>query len=572
MAVNLAHYTELCEIWAKLDLFGSESKVRPKLGTPAAIKAAVETGAAQMPLAYRDTYAAAITRELDNILLELKEASPEEKSMVIEQFYAAVYEHGKLPGMQDVRPELRRFLAVVSNLYRSFVNAKKRESLQVPQVTAPTPLAFFQSNGDQGPYTITSESMKKIFGTPVAVVSLPATYRNHGLLWCSLAHEVCGHDVVHADPELVPELVAGVRALFTGTSFAPNGPLTPNLLSALLWSYWIDEAVADVYGVLNMGPTFTLNLAAFFSAMMSCAMVQAGRPAPPLPYLRCNASARDPMMGDNHMDEHPVDILRVYLAIGVVDSLPHLSKKAKEEYIADLEAVAKASLQGSTEIKVQGQVKISHANWRMLDETIPLADAADAARRVGAFLATTKLKALGNHSIQDIETWDDVDEAAAQDVAARIVANKCIIGAGDDAQLLAGCNIATMGQPDLYAQMITLLDEGLNESYDRDPLWGPIKRNLLVSPSFFYDARAAVVGCPSPDKAVKGKAAKKGPAAKKGKTAKAAAGKATKAKAPKAKAPKAKVAKAKAKAPKAAKAKSAGKARKPARAAKSRRA
>ena len=111
---------------------------------------------------------AAITRELDNILLELKEASPEEKSMVIEQFYAAVYEHGKLPGMQDVRPELRRFLAVVSNLYRSFVNAKKRESLQVPQVTAPTPLAFFQSNGDQGPYTITSESMKKIFGPLVA--------------------------------------------------------------------------------------------------------------------------------------------------------------------------------------------------------------------------------------------------------------------------------------------------------------------------------------------------------------------------------------------------------------------
>lgn len=542
MAINIAHYTELCETWAKLDLFGSDLKVRPKLGTPAAIKAAVTGGAALMPLSYRDTYAAALLRELDNILLQLKEASPDERTMVIEQFYAPVYEHAKMAGMTDVRPELRRFLAVVSNLYRSFVNAKKRDSLQVPAVSAPTPLAFFQSNGDQGPYTITSESMVKIFNTPVAVVSLPATYRSHALLWCSLAHEVCGHDVVHADPELVPELVAGVRAMFAGTSFAPNGPLTPNLLSALLWSYWIDEAVADVYGVLNMGPTFTLNLAAFFSAMMSCAMVQAGRPAPSLPYLRCNASARDPMMGDSHMDEHPVDILRVYLAIGVVDSLPHLSKKAKETYIADLEAVAQASLQGATEIKVQGQVKISHANWRMLDETIPLADAADAARRVGAFLATTKLKCLANHSIQDIETWDDVDEEAAQDVAARVAAGKCIIGAGDDAQLLAGCNIATIAQPTLYGQMTKLLDEGLDESYDRDPLWGQIKRNLVVAPSFFYDARNA--SCPSTEKAAKKVAGKKARAAKAGKgkakkeakpkAAKAAKGKASKGKAAKA--------------------------------------
>lgn len=531
MAVNIAHFTELCEIWAKLDLFGSEAKVRPKLGTPAAIKNAVTIGAAEMPRAYRESYAAALTRELDNILLQLKDASPDERSMIIEQFYAAVYEHGKLPGMADVRPELRRFLAVVSNLYRSFINTKKRESLQVPQVSAPTPLAFFQSNGDQGPYTITSESMQKLFGSPVAVVSLPATYRNHGLLWCSLAHEVCGHDVVHADPDLVPELVAGVRSMFTGSSFSPNGQLTPNLLSALLWSYWIDEAVADVYGVLNMGPTFTLNLSAFFSAMMSCAMTQAGRPAPSMPFLRCNAGPRDPMMGDNHMDEHPVDILRVYLAIGVVDSLPHLSKKAKDEYIADLEAVAQAALQGNTEIKVQGQVKISHANWRMLDETIPLADAADAARRVGGFLATTKLKALANHSIQDIETWDDVDEAAAQEVASRVFANKCIIGAGDDAQLLAGCNIATMAQPSIYPQMITLLDEGLNESYERDPLWGSVKPHLVIAPAVLYEMRAGAARFTKGNSSGKGKG--KGKAGKKEKAAKAA--KMAQEKAPKAK-------------------------------------
>jgi hypothetical protein len=486
MSLNLARFTELCEILAKLDLFGSDLKVRPKLNSPAAIKSAVTSGAAQIPLAYRDTYAAAILRELDNVLVQLKEVPSAERVMVIEQFYAAVYEHGTISGMTDVRSQLRRFLAVISNLYRSFVNDKKRSSLNVPQVTAPAPLAFFQSNGEQGPYTITSESMQKLFATPVAVVSLPATYRDHSLLWCSLAHEVCGHDVVHADSNLVPEMVAGVRNLFVGSNFQPEGALTPELINALLWPYWIDEAVADVYGVLNMGPTFALNLAAFFSALMSRAMNQAGRDVPGMPYLRCNAGPRDPMMGNLHMDEHPVDILRPYLAIGVIESLTGLSTATKEAYIADIKAVTEAAAHGTTEVHVQGQVQINHTNWRMIDEKIPLAAAQDAARKVGAYLASAKLKALNDHSIQEVETWDDVDEAAAQAAATHILANSSIIGDGDDAQLLAGANIVAFARPDLYDQLTALLHAGLDDSFERDPIWGPPKPHSILAPSVLY--------------------------------------------------------------------------------------
>ena len=57
-------------------------------------------------------------------------------------------------------------------------------------------------------------------------------------------------------------------------------------------------------------------------------------------------------------------------------------------------AVTQAAAHGNSQIHVQGQVKISHTNWRMLDETIPLGAAQEAARRVGAYLATAKLKAL----------------------------------------------------------------------------------------------------------------------------------------------------------------------------------
>jgi hypothetical protein len=67
-----------------------------------------------------------------------------------------------------------------------------------------------------------------------------------------------------------------------------------------------------------------------------------------------------------------------------------------------------------------------------------------------------------------------------------VVANKCLIGAGDDAQLMAGCNIAIFGQPGLYKQMNTLLEEGLDESYHRDPLWGSVKQHLMIAPAVLY--------------------------------------------------------------------------------------
>ncbi|MCP6768916.1 hypothetical protein NL529_29135, partial [Klebsiella pneumoniae] len=89
----------------------------------------------------------------------------------------------------------------------------------------------------QGPYTVESDEMLKRFGTPIGVVSLPATYRDHPIIWASLSHEVCGHDVVHADEGLLPELTAAVR-----TALAPHFTLGKNpdtaTLNALIWSYW----------------------------------------------------------------------------------------------------------------------------------------------------------------------------------------------------------------------------------------------------------------------------------------------------------------------------------------------
>lgn len=394
----------------------------------------------------------------------------------LESYYAAIYQHGAGVTDPDIRPALARFLAVLSNLYRSFVNRNKRNAVNappVPLVTEIPPLAFFQSDGGQGPYTITSDDTQlNNLGTNVGIVSLPATYRNDPIIWASLTHEVCGHDVVHADAKLVPELVATVRAHFA-PHFNPSGNVNGGNLQALVWSYWMDEAVADAYGVLNMGPTFPFNLAAFLASLSAKYEVVLGhQPRPPKPLLRTDAGPRDPNHGDNDMDEHPVDVLRLYLAIGVIESLSKLSAQRRSDYVESTERIAIATANGATQVRLEGLVKVDHDHYVQVDAALPFDEAANAAREVGRLIATGKFAALNGLSIQDIETWDNSDEDTASSVKDRILGGASIVRAGDDAQLLAGATMAVVERPDLYNSATKLLTDALDDSYRRDPIWG----------------------------------------------------------------------------------------------------
>ena len=101
-----------------------------------------------------------------------------------------------------------------------------------------------------------------------------------------------------------------------------------------------------------------------------------------------------------------------------------------------------------------------------------LSDAAEAARKVGALLAGGKFEKLNGHCIQDIETWDDADEAAAQAIASRVLSQQSIVAHGDDAQLLAGTMLALLQKPALYNSATALLNAALDDSFLRDPIWG----------------------------------------------------------------------------------------------------
>ena len=460
--INADQFTRLCERLAVIDLFGDGPPVPPwgDAATVAAVKQAINAGAPSLPLAYQTGYVMPLLQNLDSVLRQAGDS--------IEPLAGAVYEHA--PG-GAVQPELQRFLAVISNLYRSFLSRTKRAAANIPfAMPQDPPLAVFLHSGQDGPFTIPSDDTQQLFGGDVGVVSLPSTYRDHPVLWASLAHETGGHDVTHADAGLLPELAAGVQTLFGGGPVHAGRRPTSGQLQGLLWSYWMDEASADVYGLLNIGPSFAHNLAAFFAALNNRAV---GLPIPSL-RTRSGHPANDPAL-----DVHPTDILRLHLAIGVIEQLSGLAQTTRDAYVSAVQALAQRCAQGASTVEIQGHIAIQRDRWLPINDSLPLSGMQDAARSVGAYIATARLQALGGHSIQEIETWDDADELTARQIADTFARGDSVVDMGDDAQLLAGATLALVTQPDLYDQATRLLTAALDRSYATDPIWGASIRDPM---------------------------------------------------------------------------------------------
>ena len=477
MPINLQDFTGLYDQFLKIDFTGTTPDIRPPLKTEKDVRAVTAKGAPFLPLIYQQNFHAPMEAALAQLMLKLKHdvqtgvKTPEEATTRLEQFYAPVYQHGSRVTPIEAGPQLKRFLAVVSNLFRSFTDKDKRASAGIDLVTTTPPLAFFQMASEQGPYTIESDLMQQFFKTAIGIVSLPATYRDHPVIWSVLSHEVCGHDVVHADGGLLAEMTAAVQALLA-PDFSPRKRLDTAAVNALIWSYWMDEAAADVYGVLNMGPAFGPSLAAFLAAFRARILMDIqGKQRPQSPTVSTDALASGADGGSPVIEDHPIDILRLYLVIGAVEAMTRLDDSKRAGYVAAIEEIARLVAGGAGAIQLDGIVNLGSGARVPVKAAIPMPAAAEAARKVGHMIATAKFKALNGRSIQDIETWDDDDEATAEAIAARVLQRQPIIGHGDDAQLLAGVTLALLQEPTLYNAAQGLLNDALDDSFRTDPIW-----------------------------------------------------------------------------------------------------
>ncbi|MBV9210104.1 MAG: hypothetical protein JOZ52_05720 [Acidobacteria bacterium] len=475
MAINQTQFNRLFKELMKIDLFGEAPPNIPYEFPPTAtgVLGAIESGKASLPDIYRNAYVAPLINNVASVL-ETNDLG------LIETLAGVVYEHAKQRG---VTPQIHRFLATVSDLYRSFLSAKRRINANFPLAEQLPPLATFKHSGQEGPFTIPVDDISRLIGSDVGVVSLPATYRDHPFLWTSLMHETGGHDVLHADPELLPELDAGVRAFFGGGPIGPGGTLNQQQFLGFLWSYWIDEAASDIFGVLNVGPAFGYNLAVFFGALNA----QVKKPKGQKPTLR-TVSGSD-MQGN--LDPHPTDLLRIHLIIGAVESLKGLSQQRRDAYTTDLLKLAQLCAPGAKKIELQGNILGGPGVRIPVNATgqnaLPLSVMQNSARRVGSFIATATLTSLGKHSIQDLETWDDSDEETALRISEAIKNGHSITNLGDDAQLLAGATLALYNNASLYPTATQLLNDALDFSYSQDPIFGQTQTDHAYLPTNFVN-------------------------------------------------------------------------------------
>jgi len=303
----------------------------------------------------------------------------------------------------------------------------------------------------------------KTIGGSVAIVSLPAVFARYPILWALVAHETGGHDVAHAIPGLLNELSAGLDDQFAGMSIQG---LWPGELSSL-WSCWMDEAVADTYAVLNIGPMFGSSIAAYVAAVRE-------KITPNLPPSKVD------MVSDN-ADPHPIDILRIHLVLGAVESLSRLDETKRQKYVTDLKELADLCRSGDA-VAISG-----YPLWRGRSVTavMPLAQMQESARRVGRYIAHARLKALGGLCIQEIETWDDDDEKAAAEVRDALARGASIevpphgVDPGRTAHVFAGAFMRLLQAPtkDNCDTIHRVLSDVLDRRFGGNPLWQTVETN-----------------------------------------------------------------------------------------------
>src|SRR5260370_5638640 len=130
-----------------------------------------------------------------------------------------------------------------------------------------------------------------------------------------------------------------------------------------------------------------------------------------------------------------------------MQALPGLSPRTRDFYVNQIAGLSNWLANGATTIELTGLAVGINGKTMNFQKAYPIASMQADARKVGAMIATAQLIALGGHSIQDIETWDDADENAAVKIAGRMQANFPVVSGGDDAQLLAGLTPAAIPQP-----------------------------------------------------------------------------------------------------------------------------
>jgi len=176
------------------------------------------------------------------------------------------------------------------------------------------------------------------------------------------------------------------------------------------------------------------------------------------------------------LDPHPTDILRLGLALGVLEGgMDSLSKDTKALYSKFINQMIDFVAAGDTEIQLQ------QSGGQM--DKYPLKELLVSAQEIGKFISMSPLDSLGGKPICVIETWADKDEALVQQITNQLLDSKDIstlLGFAVE-HLIAAASLAVLMKPALYDEITTKVNSQLD--HFAVTLNGIMKK---IKPRLFY--------------------------------------------------------------------------------------
>jgi hypothetical protein len=415
----------------------------------------LETSRLKLPPLYRETVFVPYVKTLNDLgqakfsKILVNDPSRERLGGLMMDIAHAILQNGE--DFQQLATDA--FEEVVSDLYDGFLSAQDRKGIKSPDRAVVPPLVKW-GNPSFGPYTWPVDATSEAFDVEAAVVNLPPANARVGLMaWGALGHETAGHDILHADIGLRPELASRIRQELESQNIGFG--------LAEYWSARIDETASDVMGILNMGPAAAIGIIAYFRGLNAAAVG--------VPKLRSVGPAKDP---------HPADILRGYLAAATVRLLSF-----------------DESAMWSNIIEQETENDVGQQNIRVNGISISKQVAKQSAEIVAGVLTSQKCIALSDHALIEIQDWRNKDEEIVHELREALTTTTPVsvelasgvfaahvVSASVMAALAKNANI-----PVLFGRMLAIL----KIMHDANPSWGPL---FIVHPSTISCDRVYIYG------------------------------------------------------------------------------
>lgn len=358
---------------------------------------------------------------------------------------------------------------MISDLFDGWLEYEKSSGVKLPERQTTAPLHTWGPTLS-GPFTWTVRATNTV-GLKTALVSFPLVNSRGGLLaWTALAHEVSGHDFLHADIGLLEELKAVVSKRISRdlpVFQTLRGRISYSKHLAKYWSERIDETASDVLGLLNLGPSAGIGLIGYFRGLSPDGKLRTEGPS---------------------SDSHPADILRGLLSCEVVARLPF------SQGMGWAQTILKETLKDyPRKFRVMASQPMEYDSISLADAQVPYEVVRKSTSLVADAIMNTPLRALEGRSLSQIRLWGEKDEQHVAKIRAIIRSDQPIKQpypknnpSGYFAEhVVAGATIEALTSGANIKRIFRRMTEMLETMNKFNPTWNP-KAKVIQVPSVYY--------------------------------------------------------------------------------------